>query len=537
MPKPQTQPKIEIPSILQWILDKKIKTEKGDLLNWDDRPFLIDILSDWSPRIVIKKCAQVGGSVTFNLKVMYAVEVFRWNVIYTMPTDGDVADFVKTKTNEIIKANSHVPSFAGMSQDSIYLKEINGRFIHFKGTISKSAAISTTSDLNVHDEASRSDQKSMKTYESRYQDSLFQGNWKFSNPTTEKDALDEEWKKSDQKEWHVECEACGYVQTLTWPESINRDKGIYQCKQCSEEISDEARLFGKWLPTRLIPIGKPYISGYHMTQMMRVSKSAQSILEDADGDQEYFFNFVLGEPYNPGDLSVSRGTITDIWTPTDIKTGEWFLGVDVGNIKHYVLGSELGPVKIGRFNEWSELDTLMTLYKPSLVIDAMPDNTAARAFVNKYRNARMSFFQENKSDPKNIVWWGEGDKRGIVYSNRNRILDQMITDIAEAKFNIGVTPDPEFNRYLKHWETLRRTKVTDARGIESYEWDSTTGEDHYVFATLYWYLAVLARGAGVFISEDKAMQPKMLIGSDNVVGDLGEIMAANNGWGPVENDE
>ena len=122
MPKPQTQPKIEIPSILQWILDKKIKTEKGDLLNWDDRPFLIDILSDWSPRIVIKKCAQVGGSVTFNLKVMYAVEVFRWNVIYTMPTDGDVADFVKTKTNEIIKANSHVPSFAGMSQDSIYLK-------------------------------------------------------------------------------------------------------------------------------------------------------------------------------------------------------------------------------------------------------------------------------------------------------------------------------------------------------------------------------------------------------------------------------
>lgn len=517
-------------SIIQWIIDNKIKTEKGDLLNWDDRPFLIDVLSDWSKEIVIKKCAQVGGSVTFNIKVLYAVDTFRWNFIYTMPTDGDVADFVKTKTNEIIKANSHVPIFAGMSQDSIYIKEINGRFVHFKGTISKSASISTTSDVNVHDEVSRSDQKSVKTYESRYQDSPFQGKWIFSNPTTEKDALDEAWKKSDQKEWMVDCDVCGAKQTLTWPESIDRERKCYQCKDCQAEISDDARLFGSWVPQRTIPPGEKYVSGYHMTQMMRVTKSAASIIEDADGDQEYFYNFVLGEPYNPGDLQVSRGTIMDVWTPEDLRTGEYFLGVDVGNIKHYVLGSAKGPIAVGRFTEWAELDKIIAMYKPSMVIDANPDNTAARYYVANHRNTRMSFFMENKSDPKNIVWWGEGDKKGIVYSNRNRILDQLITDIVEAKFNMGMTPNPEFNRYLKHWETLRRVKVTDSRGIESYEWDSTTGEDHYVFATLYWYLAVKARGAGVFISDDTMAKPKMLIGNNNVVGDLGEIMAANNGW-------
>ena len=36
---------------------------------------------------------------------------------------------------------------------------------------------------------------------------------------------------------------------------------------------------------------------------------------------------MLGEPYNPGDLSVVSSTILDIWTPKPLETGKWFLGV------------------------------------------------------------------------------------------------------------------------------------------------------------------------------------------------------------------
>ena len=85
--------------------------------------------------------------------------------------------------------------------------------------------------------------------------------------------------------------------------------------------------------------------------------------------------------------------------------------------------------------------------------------------------------------------------------------------------------------YLKHWDTLRRIKVTDTKGIESYEWDSTTGEDHYVFATLYYYLATLGFGNGVFFSEPlRGPEQKQLIGRDNVMGDIGEVMAEANNW-------
>ncbi len=512
-------------SILAWILENKIVNEKSEELDFRDRLFLLDILTDWSQEIVIKKCAQIGGSVTFNLKVLFAIIKFGWNILYTFPTDSDVQEFVSSKTNKLLAANPQV--FSGMNTDNVERKEFNKRFLFFKGTVSKTAAIMTTADVNVHDEASRSDQSVIEMMKSRIKASRFKGRWMFSNPTTEKDAIDIAWNKSDRKEWTVTCEACSVEQVLTFPESINIEKKVYQCKECKAEMKDEARRLGKWVaqsPGRSI-------SGYHISLLMAPWIPASEILKDSEGDQEYFFNFVLGEPYSPGDLRVTRGTILDNWTPKDIKTGNYFLGVDVGNIKHYALGSEKGLIKVGKFSKWADLDDLMRKYKPNLVIDAMPDNTMSKYYVENYRNALMSYFQENKSNPRLMVWWGEGDRVGVVYSNRNRAIDQLIDEILNAKFLFALASDAELKTYLKHWESLRRIKVVDTKGVESYEWDSTNGEDHYVFATLYYYLATLGAGNGAYFAEpNRGADEKMLIGRDNVVGDLAEVMADANQW-------
>lgn len=97
---------------------------------------------------------------------------------------------------------------------------------------------------------------------------------------------------------------------------------------------------------------------------------------------------------------------------------------------------------------------------------------------------------------------GENDtpanKGGVVYSHRDRILDQMFTEMIEAKWLIGVESDENFRLFVKHFETLRREKVTNNKGIERYIWASTTGEDHFVFSTLYGYLARLGQGSGEF---------------------------------------
>ncbi len=506
------EPKVEDYSILNWIFSKGIVSEKGEALDFHDHAFLLDILTDWNPRIVVKACAQVGKSMTFNLKALFACQAFKWNIIYTMPTDEDVREFVGTKTNRILNANPQV--FKGIQTDNIERKDINGRSIFFKGTESKSAAISTTADLLIHDEASRSNQERLNTYKSRTKDSDYKGRWLFSNPTTERDVLDQEWIKSDQKEWCITCPSCKDLHYLTFPDSFDLEKKVYICKACKEPISDDVRRKGKWIAQN----PNSDISGYHISHLIATKISAKEIIEDSEGDQEYFNNFVLGEPYNPGDLTVSRTTILDLWTPKDLKTGNWFLGVDVGNIKHFTLGSEKGIIKVGKFTEWGVLEAMMKHYKPKLVIDALPDSTMSKYFVKTYRNALMWYPQENANNPQLVVWYGEGDKQGIIYSHRDRSLDMMIDDMVQAKFLIAVPSNKEFLDYIKHFETLRRVKDTNAKGIERYIWESTTGQDHFCFSTLYYRLAVASQGNGTFLPETP--KPYQLISDDNKMGEF-----------------
>lgn len=517
----QQEPKVEDYSILNWIFSKGIVSEKGDPLDFKDHAFLLDILTDWSKNIAVKACAQVGKSVTFNYKALFACEKFRWNIIYTMPTDDDVKEFVGTKTNKILQANPSV--FKGIQTDNIERKEINNRFIYFKGTISKSAAISTSADLVIHDEASRSDQDALNTYKSRTKDSAYKGRWLFSNPTTERDVLDLEWQKSDQKEWHITCPSCKDEHYMNFPDSFDKENKLFICKNCKAPISDDVRRKGRWIDRDGIvwrgELNPKYdVSGWHLSHLIATKISAKEILEDSEGDQEYFNNFVLGEPYNPGDLTVSRTTILDLWTPQDLTTGNYFLGVDVGNVKHYVLGSEKGIIKVGKFTEWQVLEDLMKHYKPKLVIDALPDSTMSKYFVKTYRDALMWYPMENANNPQLVVWYGENDKKGIIYSHRDRSIDMLIDDMVTAKFLIAVPSNKEFLDFIKHFETLRRVKDTNAKGIEKYIWESTTNVDHYCFATLYYRLAVSSQGNGAFLPETP--KPYQLISEDNKLGEF-----------------
>lgn len=516
-------------SILQWITERGIVNEKGEPFDFYDRPWLVDILCDWTPEIALMACAQVGKSVTFSVKSLFAIKHMRFNAIYTMSSEDDVRKFVASKMNLIIQANRH--EFEGMDTDNIERKEFDKRFIFFQGTNSKTAGVSDTADILIHDEISRSDQLAIGRYKSRTKASPYKGRWMFSNPSTERDELDLQHQKSDQKEWFITCPSCNDEHIMTWPDSVDLDKKLYVCKACKAPISDEVRRQGKWVDK----FGKVWdgtlnpnfkISGWRISHLMCVWISVEEIIEDSQGDPAYFNNFVLGKAYSPGDLSVTKTTILDLWTPKDLDVGERFLGIDVGNIKHYVLRSNKGLFKIGRFTKNSDLDDIITYYKPtSGVIDAMPDNTLAKYVVDKHPFMQMSFFQENNNNPQTLVWWGEGDKKGIVYSHRDRILDQHLTNMIEAKHLIGLPTDKEFQLYIKHYETLRREKVINNKGIERYVWASTTGEDHYVFADLYSYLAMLGSGSGVFFNEVEEKQS--VLGADNVY-DVSRAFSENN---------
>lgn len=478
-----------------WILKNGFINERGDKIEFNDHYFLFDIYRDMSPLQVGKKCSQIGWSVLANLKVIHAAKFRGLSTIYTMPSDDDVSKFVQTKTDKIIQTNPAI--LKELKTDSVGLKQIGDRFIHFKGTRSKSAPLSTTTDILVHDEIDRSDLKIIEQYRSRITFSKFKGIWMFSNPSTVNSGVDVPWQSSDKKEWFIKCLGCKQEQQLLWEENVDEIKKIYVCKNCGKELTKKERKLGRWIPTN----PGADISGYHISQMMAPWLTAADLVkEKEDRGIDYFYNFILGEPYHVGTTVDFRQMITDCWTSNPLDKKPFFMGVDIGIEKHYVLGSATGIFEIGKVLSREQLEEKIDRYNPTVVMDAGPERTWAEEFKQKYPKLYLCFYKADKPKKELVKWGGmlgtKEDRKnlGYVWTDRNRAIDKVINEFLKGRILIYATREV-LNKYIAQWETLRRIEEMTALGTKRYIWDSSTGEDHWAHATVYYWIARM-RGSG-----------------------------------------
>src|SRR3990167_4157876 len=79
--------------ILEWIT-AGVNNEKGEPIEFDTHPFLMDIYDDNSQNLTVMKAAQVGMSTLQILKNHNDAKRQKMDIIYTLPTDGDVRVFV-----------------------------------------------------------------------------------------------------------------------------------------------------------------------------------------------------------------------------------------------------------------------------------------------------------------------------------------------------------------------------------------------------------------------------------------------------------
>lgn len=502
-----------------------IANEKGDRLSFYDRPFLIDILTDFSKEIALMKAAQFGGSVIFTVKSLFATEKLRWNIIHTFPTERDANEYVKTKTNKILQNN---PVWKDIDQDSVEIKEIDKRFLYYKGTKSATATVMTTADGLIHDEYDRGDIATANAMDSRLQGSMVKFRWWLSNPTAEEVGIHEKWLKSDQKEWFITCRN-RHEHFLTWPDSLDMDKGVYICKECGVQLSDDERRKGRWIATNQ---GKR-ISGYHVSALMYPWMTAAEVIEKFDDGKnpEFFYNFVLGLPYSPANSRITRNLILDNLTRRPLTSGTTFLGIDVGAIKYWVYGTEKGITRIGTFTDWNDLDDLMEVLKPTVtVMDALPENEMAMYYSEKYDNFYISYFSQDHQD-NTLVRWGQKDKVNIVFSDRNRVIDRMVNELSLGQFEYSLPNDKKFGEYLKHATVMRRVKVINRQEVTRFVWTSKDTDhgspdeqkrpDHFWFATIYWWLAKQTNGNGSMMTEPTGKKrAPFTITRDGVVQDI-----------------
>lgn len=493
-------------STLAWIRKEKIKNEKGDPIEFIDRPFLLDIYTDRSQEIVFQKGAQVAGISTFAiLDEIHDAKYLGINQIHTLPTVQDVQKFVPSKVNQIIRMNPCIFENINGDVDAVTQKQIGKAFLFFKGTFMEREAIMLSSDKNTYDEVDKSDMKVIRDYSSRMSASPLKMKRYISTPTIPDFGINRLWSRSDQKHWRFTCPYCKYRQHMEWNKNVDFDFKKYVCQRCHRELTKETIRSGSW--EAKYP-GKE-MSGYWIPQMIATCRTAAELIkefEDAE-DDEYFYNFILGLPFLDPESKIPAGLILKNLTDKKNDEKNCIIGVDVGEKElHVIIGNEKGVFGITKLKDepgktkWERLGELLEVYEVRYcLIDALPETEKVLEFVKEYPYRAYRHFHKNKLADINAVQFAdEGsftdkskdlEEEITVLGDINRIQDQTVSDLRKGKIKFNFKAgDSRIKELISHIQTMYVRTITDKVGQEHREW-ANTGANHYWDALCEWKIA------------------------------------------------
>lgn len=472
------------------------------MIEFEKRRYLVDIYNDLSPLQVWLKPPQIGATVCQTLKSFYVAKKLRRQIIYTLPTQGDVQDMVGGSINRIIAQNPILMSWVH-DHDTIEQKNVGDSIIFYRGTFTAKQAMMVPSGLNIHDEVDASDQEVITQYENRLQAQEDGGwRWYFSHPSLTGHGVDIYWQQSDKKEWHIKCPHCTFVQILTWPDSINPTTKEYVCKQCRRPLPDSTRINGWWHAT-----SEGTFSGYHVSQLMLYNKSAADILasfNDPMKDKQYFYNYVLGLPYFDSDDKINPATVLKNCVDEVNTQNSVVIGVDPGLPIHYTCMNRDGVFFYGTCENWNRIEELLKRWPRSIVVsDQGGDLTPQREMMQRYPGRIFLCYYRKDRKSNSLIDWGEGDEYGKVVVDRNRMITLMVGQLRDiGRIRINGTPE-EWSAFGEHFGNIYRERIVvreqkdkDDRTLygDEYVW-KRNGADHFAHALLY-AMVGLSRGTG-----------------------------------------
>lgn len=458
-----------------------ISNDQGDPLDFHDHSYLKAIYTDFSPKQVILKAAQIGFSTLANIKALWLAKYKALDIIYSLPSASDIKDFVSGKTNRLI---DHNPIFQEWTsdKDSIEQKRVGTNVIYFKGTWTERAAIATPADVYISDETDRSKQDIVTQYKTRLQHSRYGWEWYFSNPSVPGAGVDKYWALSDQKHWFVKCPS-GHEQFITM-DNIMGSPPYFGCTTCKGELD---RRNGRWVRKYQ---DRTY-SGYWIPLFARPVVTAQEILDKRkELDAQQFSNFVLGLPYVGKGSVLTHQMFTQNLTPgVNPQQGRVIIGVDTGVEINYVIGNKHGLFFYDKCDDYSTLESLLRRFPNSImVIDQGGDIIGPRKLREKYPGrVFLCFFRQDRKNDALITW---NDDDGTVTADRNKVIQLCVDEFTEKRIPIWGT-EADWYDYWKEWAGMYRTVDENALGIPVFTWNKpSSGRCDYPFATVYWRIGM-----------------------------------------------
>lgn len=506
-----------------WANLKKIKLQAGSF-SFVDHHYQIEPMGFRGRRKCVMKATQGGFTEDEVLDSLHGMihKHLPQGVLYLFPTTDDVNEFSKSRFNPLIAANRQaigrfVRSAGIKGTDTASLKKIHNAFLYLRGArlsqkisdLNESSKLkSVPVDRVVYDEVDHMHKDVIEKARGRMGHSKVKQERYLSNPLVPGEGIDKIFATSDQRHWFRKCSCGGWtsaeVSFTSDPErcvGIRDDgTGYIRCSKCGKEV----KLYNgpgtaEWVPS--VRENTDFMQGYHWSRLTSVFNDPAEILESfrnpPEGNLADVYRLRLGLPYIAAEDRLTEAQVYACCTnniAAVTHSGPCAMGVDVGKIKHVVIGIKTGKeqytiLKTVQLSKWEDIHEIANRFNvKSAVVDIRPYEDSAREFQNAFKH-KCFLCEYKETTPKGTDY---NDKSGIVSVNRTEIFDathQLVSTpgrLSIPRFSPAVK---EFARQLcKAYKLLETNNKT---GLSVYRYK---GEDeHFRNALNYFLLA--ARGA------------------------------------------
>ena len=503
-----------------WAEYRKIKLHAATF-SFADHEYQFEPMQSDARRMCCMKGTQGGWTEAEVLKTLHGLITNKYpqGVLYMFPTTDDVREFSKSRFNPLIKDNYEVigkyVKSHGKGTDTTSLKKIRDAFLYLRGArLSQSVGIgdgqkesgklrSIPVDRVVFDEVDLMDENAQMKAKQRMGHSKIKEEVYLSNPTLPDFGIDKLFQQSDQRHFFRKCK-CGHwtCAELSFPECVKIRKdgtGYIACGKCGEEVGfDGDKWQTEWVPS--IKDNSNFMHGYRWSQLTSAYNDPAEILEDFNnppqGNIGDVYRLELGLPYVAAEDKLSMDAVWGCCgkdcMPMRYSLGQCAMGVDVGKIKHVVIGIKTGSdqyeiLKVAQLSKWSDIHDMAQRFNiKSSVIDIRPYEDEARQF-QKAEQYKIYLCEYSETSTIGVNF---NKASGVVKVNRTEVFDATHRIVADKQIRIPrrCAEIDEFARQLcnaaKVLETSKRT------GTSIYRYRKVgSGGDHYRNALNYFYLA------------------------------------------------
>ena len=526
----------------------RIKLQAGHF-TFKNFEFQMEPMSSRARRICYRKARQsFGATINEVLKDLHGMIMgkYKLGVAHIFPTTDECGEFSKSIFKPLIASNrvaigKYVKNVAG-GTDTTSLKRVRDAFLFLRGarlsqkvgdsdenTSSKTAGFSV--DKCVFDEVDFMDPEAVVKYIRSMGMSPWQHEVYLGNPSHEDFGIDLIFKQSDQRYWFRKCTCSGLISTTTattsrgnwtcaeksFPQCIKIRKdgtGYVGCDKCGKELPVWAgKDFSEWVPE--FPDKSDYMHGYMASQLITPFNDPAEILEDfvnpPFGNLADVYRLRLGMAYSDKSDKLRKSDVLASCSNEGIEIkhpGPCAMGVDVGKIKHVVIGAKvdgkryelLRAVKIPEGPEgWNQISDLAKKYNvKSTVIDIRPYEDEARAYQRSHGGdvTNPATFLCEYSDTQ-ITESAFNNNTGVVKVHKTGIFDQTHMLLSTGKV-ILPRQCPEIEEFARQCCNCARFEEKDKRKNIIVHRYRPTGDrqEHFRNAFNYFILACSGHRVG-----------------------------------------